>query len=160
MAIKWFCTICYHEDQAEALPEYCPKCGAGRASLLVTEDKKVSDDQGDGRPSSLEEVRDLARKGLKGICAVYPHCDGGDDRICQREAYGKPIGFGGAGSGTSFRANVEALAALRFKTRLVGEHFEPDTGVTFAGLHLAMPVMGAPTSGVGRYTEAISELDF
>ena len=40
-------------------------------------------------PKYLEQVRDLARTKLKGICAVYPSCDGGFDKICQKEAYGK-----------------------------------------------------------------------
>jgi len=112
------------------------------------------------KPQTLEEVRDLARKRLKGICAVYPHCDGLEERICQHEAYGKPIGFGGVGSGASFRANVASLAALRLKTRLIGQHFVADTGFTFCGLKLSMPIMGASTSGVGRYTESITETDF
>jgi isopentenyl diphosphate isomerase/L-lactate dehydrogenase-like FMN-dependent dehydrogenase len=153
MSTKWFCTICYHEAEAESLPEACPQCAAEGKSLLAL-------DETGARPQSLEEVRDLARRGLKGICAVYPHCDGGDERICQREAYGHPIGFGGVGSGASFRANVTALDGLRLNTRLVGPHFEPDTSFDFAGRQLVMPVMGASTSGVGRFGEAISEVDF
>jgi len=127
----------------------------------------LSGEQGDpaspqsiGKPQTLEGVRDLARNRLKGICAVYPHCDGLDERICQHEAYGKPIGFGGVGAGAGFRANVVSLAALRLKTRLIGQHFEADTSLTFCGMQLSMPIMGASTSGVGRYTEAITETDF
>jgi 4-hydroxymandelate oxidase len=159
---KWFCTICYHEHETSAPPVSCPRCAADRKSLLP-----LSDDQGlpasqpgTNKPQTLEEVRDLARNRFKGICAVYPHCDGRDDRICQREAYGKPIGFGGVGSGAGFRANVASLAALRLKTRLIGQHFEADTGLAFCGMQLSMPIMGAPTSGIGRYTEAITETDF
>jgi 4-hydroxymandelate oxidase len=127
----------------------------------------VDDGKADGasttstaKPRSLEEVRDLARKHMKGICAVYPHCDGLDERICQREAYGKAIGFGGVGSGSSFKANVAALGALRLKTRLIGPHFDPVTALNFCGIKLAMPIMGAPTSGIGRYVESITEKDF
>ena len=162
MSAKWFCTICYHEHESASAPDSCPECKADGKSLLP-----LSDGQGDadsaksiGKPQNLEEVRDIARKSLKGTCAVYPHCDGGDERICQREAYGKPIGLGGAGSGASFKANVTSLSALRLKTRLIGPHFQPDTGFTFCGVDLSMPIMGAPTSGLGRYTDAINELDF
>lgn len=162
MTSKWFCTICYHEHAAEAQPAACPQCAAGSASLLPLpgDAAEPTASPAVGLPQTLEEVRDLARKGLKGICAVYPHCDGLDERICQREAYGKSIGFGGTGSGASFKANVKALDTLRLKTRLIGEHFEADAGFSFCGVRLAMPIMGAPTSGVGHYTEAISEGDF
>ncbi len=162
MSTKWFCSICYQESEAASLPESCPRCGADVKSLMVSGEGQgeSTPSQLTAKPRTLEEVRDLARKGLKGICAVYPHCDGGDERICQREAYGKPIGFGGVGSGASFKANVTALAALRLKTRLIGEHFEPDSTLSFCGIELAMPIMGASTSGIGRYSEAITETDF
>ncbi len=156
MPTKWFCTICYHEDESASVPASCPECGADARSLLRSGE---GPDMAGGLPKTLEEVRDLARRGLKGVCAVYPHCDGGDERICQREAYGKSIGFGGVGSGAAFKANIASLAALRLKTRLVGEHFEPETGFSFCGVDLAMPIMGAPTSGISSYTEAITESD-
>jgi 4-hydroxymandelate oxidase len=94
------------------------------------------------------------------MCGVYPACDGKPERICQREAYGKPIGFGGAGSGASFTANVEALASLKLRTHLVGKDFEPDTRLDFLGRELSVPAMGASTSGIGRYGDAIDERDF
>jgi isopentenyl diphosphate isomerase/L-lactate dehydrogenase-like FMN-dependent dehydrogenase len=111
-------------------------------------------------PENLEQVRDAARKKLKGICAVYPACNGRDDKICQREAYGKPIGLGGAGSGASFSANIESLAKLRLKTRLIGKPFEPDPSFRFFNMDLSLPVMGSSTAGVSRYNNAITELDF
>lgn len=162
MATTWFCTICYHEYEDATPPAACPRCQASGNSLLpvaVAKDDPASTTL-TLKPQTLEEVRDLARKGLKGVCAVYPHCDGQDERICQREAYGKSIGFGGVGSGASFQANVASLAALRLRTRLIGPHFEPDTAFTFCGMSLAMPIMGASVSGIGRYTEAITEIDF
>ena len=103
--ITYFCTICYHEGSEKEAPKMCSECGADPKSLLqmesVDEQKLFDRDQ---LPQNLEAARDIARKKLKGICAVYPECDGTRDRICQREAYGKPIGFGGAGSGASFAA--------------------------------------------------------
>ena len=159
---RWFCTICYHEQESKGIPEACPECSADPKSMVsVTEDlsEPVSSDV-TGVPETLEAVRDRARKKLKGICAVYPACDGGPDRICQREAYGKPIGFGGAGSGAGFTANVSALERWRLKTCLVGEHFEPDTRFEIFNRELTMPVMGSSTAGISRYTETITEKDF
>ena len=162
MITQLFCTICYHEFEAALPPAACPQCRANAKSLLPLQvgTADTTPTPVNQKPQTLEEVRDLARKGLKGVCAVYPHCDGQDERICQREAYGKSIGFGGAGSGASFTANVSALAALRLHTRLVGPHFEPDSTFHFCGTPLVMPIMGASTSGIGRYTEAITEADF
>jgi isopentenyl diphosphate isomerase/L-lactate dehydrogenase-like FMN-dependent dehydrogenase len=105
----------------------------------------------DAPPKTLEEVRERARKRLLGLCAVYPACDGGPDKLCQREAYGGRIGFGGAGSGSSFAANYAALQRLQLRTRVVGDHFEPDTSTTFLGLKLSLPVMGASASGLGGW---------
>lgn len=109
---------------------------------------------------TLEDVRTQAREKLKGICAVYPICDGAADRICQRENYGKAIGLGGVGLGGSFRANVEALGRLRLHTRVVGPDFVPDTGFDFFGVKLSMPILGASTSGMSAYNNAITEEDF
>lgn len=109
---------------------------------------------------TLEDVRGQAREKLKGICAVYPVCDGAPDRICQRENYGKAIGLGGAGLGGSFRANVEALARVRLHTRVVGEDFVPDPSFDFFGLRLSVPILGASTSGMSAYNNAITEEDF
>ncbi len=162
MPEKWFCTICYHEEETFSPPASCPQCDADRKSLLQSGAEQVDpkSSQSTVRPQTLEEVRDLARNRLKGICAVYPHCDGRSERICQREAYGKPIGIGGVGSGSSFRANITALAGLRLKTRLIDDHFEPDTSFSFCGIELSMPIMGASPSGVGRFNDSITEYDF
>ena len=160
---QWFCTLCYHEQETDGTPlESCSKCGADARSIVPL-NGDVSEAGGSdvtGLPEDLDQVRDRARKKLKGICAVYPLCDGNADRICQREAYGKPIGFGGAGSGASFTANIASIARLRLKTRLVGEHFEPDPSFEFCGQKLSMPVMGASTAGISRYNDSMAEIDF
>lgn len=111
-------------------------------------------------PANLEQVRDRARKKLKGICAVYPVCDGGSDKVCQRESYGKPIGLGGIGQGLSFRANVDALAKIELNMSVVGEHFTPDTSTTFLGMDLSFPVLPASTAGVEKYNDSIDETAF
>ena len=160
---EWFCTICYQEQKTEEeVPESCVKCGAGAASIIpLTEESGGAKDLNfSGQLENLEQVRDRARTKFKGICAVYPYCNGAHDRICQREAYGKPIGLGGAGSGASFAANVSSLARLRLQTRLVGDHFDPDPSFSFFGLKLSMPVMGASTAGISRYNDAMGEVDF
>lgn len=111
---------------------------------------------------TLEEVRDRAREKLKGICGVYRICDGHDIRLCQGHGYGSPIGIGGIGSGASFARNIEALDALRLKTRLIGPDFEPDTSFDFFGRRIASPIMGASVSGVNSFggEPIIGELDF
>jgi len=159
---KWFCTICFDEHEAETAPTACSTCGAAQKSIVLAKDETADQVQGNFEvmPENLEQVRDAARKKLKGICAVYPACNGRDDKICQREAYGKPIGLGGAGSGASFTANVESLARLRLKTRLIGEPFESDPGFRFFDMDLSLPVMGSSTAGVSRYNDSITELDF
>jgi isopentenyl diphosphate isomerase/L-lactate dehydrogenase-like FMN-dependent dehydrogenase len=114
----------------------------------------------DQLPQTLEGVRDMARKKMKGLCAAYPSCDGSSDKICQREAYGKPIGLGGAGKGLAFRANTASLDKIRFNMSVVGDHFEPDTRTNFLGIDLDFPILPASTAGAEKYNDALSETDF
>lgn len=146
----WYCSVCHSEYDASETPETCRTCGSDHRMIQEKDDL----------PQTLEEVRDMARKKMKGICAAYPSCDGSMDKICQREAYGKPIGLGGAGKGLSFRANTAALDRIRFNMSVVGEHFEPDTRTTFLGIDLEFPVMPASTAGAEKYNDALSETDF
>lgn len=145
---KYVCTAC-GTLASSAPPSRCPSCGATdtyRSTHL--------------EPTTLEEVRGRARDKLKNICAVYPQCDGGPDRICQKENYGKAIGMGGIGLGRSFRNNYLALEAVTLKTKLIGETFEPDTSFSFLGQTYSMPIFGASTSGMSQYNGAITEMDF
>ena len=146
----WYCSVCHTEYDTPKTPEICTHCGS---------DQRMIQDR-DDRPQTLDAVRDLARKKMKGICAVYPSCDGNMDKICQREAYGKPIGLGGAGKGLSFKANTAALDQVRFNMSVLGEHFEPDTKTSFLGIDLDFPVMPASTAGAEKYNDALSETDF
>ena len=61
---------------------------------------------------TLTKVREEAKKKLMGVCGVYKICDGDAMRICQGQSYGRPLGFGGIGSGASFNNNVLALKKL------------------------------------------------
>lgn len=89
----------------------------------------------------MKEIYDNARKLMKGYCRVCPVCDG---RVCA----GEVPGMGGLGTGSSFTANLAALAARRFNMRLIHEVKEPDTTTTLLGKTLSMPVLAAPIGGV------------
>jgi 4-hydroxymandelate oxidase len=92
----WYCSVCHSEFEIIKKPLVCDTCQSDERMII----------DGSSIPKTLDEIRDAARKKMKGICAAYPSCDGKFDKVCQKEAYGKPIGLGGAGSGQSFRANV------------------------------------------------------
>ncbi len=89
----------------------------------------------------MKTVRNTARERMKGHCRVCPVCDG---RACA----GEVPGMGGLGTGASFRANMEALAARRLNMRLIHDAAEPDTAVELLGKSLALPVLAAPIGGV------------
>ncbi len=148
---QWYCTMCHTKVTQDNSPDHCTTCMAAGKLILDVEA---------GIPATPEDVRDQARKRLKGLCAAYPACDGNFDKVCQKEAYGKPIGFGGAGQGASFRNNAQALMNLRLKMRVVGEHAVPDTSIKFLGMDLDFPVMGASTAGIEKYNDAMPEKDF
>ncbi len=109
-----------------------------------------------------EDVRNEARKKLKGICGVYRNCDGLPNRICQGQSYGGTLGIGGIGAGYSFSNNVKALANIHFKMRLISSHFTPDTSTTIFGKKVSMPVYGAPVTGVNSFggEDVITEEEF
>ncbi len=147
---KWYCSVCHETLTNENKPDECKACHADHRMIMKMENV----------PKNLEQVRDLARKKLKGICAAYPFCDGNYDKICQKEAYGKPIGFGGVGQGHSFKANVQALADIKLNMSVLGDHFEPDTSCSFLGIDLDFPVLASSTAGAGKYNDAMDETMF
>jgi isopentenyl diphosphate isomerase/L-lactate dehydrogenase-like FMN-dependent dehydrogenase/rubredoxin len=158
---RWVCVICNYVHEGDEPPDKCPVCNAGKDKFkLLVDGEEVGDAPALSEVDSVEAARDRARELLRGICGVYPHCDGQADRICQRQGYGGKIGLGGAGYGYSFAANVEALARYRLSTRLVGPHYEPDTKLDFFGAKLEMPILGASTSGVSKYHESLDERAF
>jgi isopentenyl diphosphate isomerase/L-lactate dehydrogenase-like FMN-dependent dehydrogenase len=66
--------------------------------------------------------------------------------------------MGGLGTGSAFKANLQALARLTFNMRLVHDVSEPDTRVDFLGRSLSLPLLAAPIGGVsfnmgGQVTE-------
>lgn len=147
---QWYCSVCHETTSSEEKPEACNGCHADERMIMAT----------DSVPKTLDQVRDLARKKMKGICAAYPSCDGNFDKVCQKEAYGKPIGFGGAGQGRSFKENSEALARIQFNMSVLGDHFEPDTSCSFLGVDLKLPVLASSTAGAQKYNNALDETQF
>ncbi len=88
----------------------------------------------------MKTVREHAREQLKGFCRVCPVCDG---RACA----GEVPGMGGAGTGSAFKANMEALAKVRLNLRTIHDVKEPDLSLTLWGKSLSMPILGAPITG-------------
>lgn len=99
----------------------------------------------------MKTVRANAREKLKGFCRVCPICDG---RVCA----GEVPGMGGVGTGSSFRANLEALSRIRLRMRTIHRVKEPDLSFTLWGRKLSLPVLAAPMTGTpynmgGKMTE-------
>jgi 4-hydroxymandelate oxidase len=111
---------------------------------------------------TLEDIRDIAREKLKGICGVYKDCDGDPRRLCQAQSYGKALGIGGIGSGASFNNNFLALKRYKLKMKLIDKDFTPSTRYNFFGTELSMPIMAASVAGVNSFggDPIITEEDF
>jgi NAD(P)H-dependent flavin oxidoreductase YrpB (nitropropane dioxygenase family) len=102
----------------------------------------------------LKSIRAAAKERLKGHCRVCPVCNG---IACA----GEVPGMGGLGTGASFRANLEALAAYRLEMRLLHDVAVPRTAVSLLGLELDIPVLAAPIGGVSfNMGDALSEDDY
>lgn len=98
-----------------------------------------------------DDYRETAKQRMKGYCRVCPVCDG-------RACVGEVPGMGGVGTGSAFKANVEALARRRFNMRTVHGVTQPDLAVNVLGMDLSIPVLAAPIGGVsfnmgGQITE-------
>ena len=89
----------------------------------------------------MKEIQDKARDAMKGYCRVCPVCDG------VRCPTGVP-GMGGAGTGASFRANVECLSDIRLSMRVIHDVVDPDTTTELFGIPMDLPVMVAPIGGM------------
>jgi isopentenyl diphosphate isomerase/L-lactate dehydrogenase-like FMN-dependent dehydrogenase len=85
-------------------------------------------------------VLKVAREKLYPRCRVCPECDG---VACA----GEVPGFGGIGTGTAFRANLEALASQRLQLKTLHQVKKPDMSLTLWGEKLGLPVLAAPTGG-------------
>lgn len=101
--------------------------------------------------TDLDRIKKEARQKLKGYCRVCPVCDG---YACS----GEVPGMGGVGTGSAFKANLEALAEYNFRMRTVHNIKSPDTSLSLWNETLKMPLMAAPMTGVtynmgGKMTE-------
>lgn len=102
----------------------------------------------------MKTVRQTAREKLKGFCRVCPECNG---KACA----GEVPGMGGLGTATSFKSNVEALAAFRLNMRTLHTAKNPDTRCQLFGQELLTPILGAPITGnVYNMGGAMSEEDW
>ena len=69
--------------------------------------------------------------------------------------------MGGAGSGSSFQANIAALQKKRFNMRVMHGITRPDTSTTLFGKKLTLPLLAAPVGGVWyNMTRRLKEQDF
>jgi 4-hydroxymandelate oxidase len=91
---------------------------------------------------------------MKGYCRVCPVCDG-------RACVGEVPGMGGLGTGSAFRANLQALERIQFNMRLVHDVTDPETRFDFLGHSLSLPLLAAPIGGVSfNMGGQISEEDY
>ena len=86
------------------------------------------------------QIRKTAREMMTGFCKVCPVCDG---RACK----GQVPGMGGAGTGSSFFANMESLARVKVNMRTIHDKVNPDTSVEIFGKTISVPVMVGPMTG-------------
>ena len=89
----------------------------------------------------MQEIRRRAREIMKGYCHVCQSCDG-------KNCTGQVPGMGGAGSGASFRRNVEAVENVKLNMRVVHDVTAVNLETELLGRPLAMPVLAAPMGGV------------
>jgi isopentenyl diphosphate isomerase/L-lactate dehydrogenase-like FMN-dependent dehydrogenase len=89
----------------------------------------------------IAEIHKAAREKLKGYCRVCGVCNG---KACA----GEVPGMGGSGTGTGFRANLDALAQWRLRLRTLHGVKEPALEMEMFGHTLSMPIMAAPITGM------------
>jgi 4-hydroxymandelate oxidase len=103
---------------------------------------------------NIAEIGQTAKERFKGTCRVCRVCDG---RACA----GEMPGMGGTGTGSSFIANVEALAAIKLNLCAIHDASEPDIGFELFGYRLSMPILAAPIAGMRlNMGDAMPEADF
>ena len=87
-----------------------------------------------------QEIKKIAKEKLKPYCRVCPVCNG---VACA----GEVPGMGGVGTGSSFKANFEALNRIKLNLLTIHDVRNPDKEIEFLGQKLSLPVMAAPITG-------------
>jgi len=101
----------------------------------------------------LSTVRKNAVDKLARACRVCSQCNG---IACA----GQIPGFGGVGTGSSFTANVEALAKRKLNLKVLHDAGHPDMRTSLFGIDLSMPILGAAVAGVRvNRMDGITELE-
>ncbi len=101
----------------------------------------------------LPAVRKNAVDKLTRACRVCRQCNG---IACA----GQIPGFGGVGTGSSFIANLEALAKRKLNLRVLHDAGRPDTRTSLFGIDLSMPILGAAVTGVRvNRMDGVTELE-
>jgi isopentenyl diphosphate isomerase/L-lactate dehydrogenase-like FMN-dependent dehydrogenase/biotin carboxylase len=113
-------------EEAERAVEECRKI----MNLEVSSDYELS----------MDSIRAAARERFNKTCFVCRECDG------MKCASGVP-GMGGIGSGEAFKQNFLTLNTIKINTHVINDVKEPETGTTFFGHALSLPVMAAPITG-------------
>lgn len=93
----------------------------------------------------IKTVRQNAKERLKGVCRVCRECNG---IACA----GEIPGMGGVGTGTSFKNNVQSLAALKLNLRTLHDAKDPNLTVKLFGQLFKAPILGAPVTGAAMHT--------
>ena len=88
----------------------------------------------------MKELRENARKNLKGFCTVCKICNG---VACS----GEVPGMGGTGTGSSFKINVDDLAHIKLRLKTLHNAKNPSTDFNLFNTSLKMPIMAAPITG-------------
>jgi isopentenyl diphosphate isomerase/L-lactate dehydrogenase-like FMN-dependent dehydrogenase len=87
-----------------------------------------------------DEVLRVAREKLYPHCRVCPECDG---VACA----GEVPGFGGIGTGSSFKNNYQDLAKIHLRLSTFHDVKKPDLSIMIFGQQISMPIMSGATGG-------------
>jgi 4-hydroxymandelate oxidase len=99
------------------------------------------------------EINQQAKERFHGACRVCRVCNGA---TCA----GEMPGMGGVGTGSSFSANVEALASYKMVLRTIHDATDPAIGLSLFGHELQTPILGAAVAGTRiNMSSAVTELE-
>ncbi|MGN9163765.1 alpha-hydroxy-acid oxidizing protein [Tissierellaceae bacterium HCP3S3_D8] len=103
---------------------------------------------------NMKEIRDLARKRMKGFCRVCPICNG---IACA----GEVPGMGGSITGSSFKSNVEDLKKVKLRLKTIHDVENPNIRFDFFKEDLDAPIISAPITGCEyNMGEALTEEEY